>query len=183
MNVAFLQQRLPAVQPWIAQLLTNHRAAARPVAAFSWPRLGRYFSAPLLASAKVVPVPRVPIPPLASLGLDEFSEFERMEAAGITYHDTYFVREELLGNETLHFHELVHVVQWRELGGSLFPLAYAVGYLLGPGYRLNPLEIIAYDLQARFESGEGPWDVEREVREHLATVVRPALERCLNAAP
>jgi hypothetical protein len=54
------------------------------------------------------------------MGLERFSDFERMDAEGITYLDTYFVLAERAADESLHFHELVHVVQWRILGPEKF---------------------------------------------------------------
>jgi len=51
-----------------------------------------------------------------------------MNAMGITYLDTFFSREEGRGNESLHFHELVHVLQWQLLGpkhsSPLTPMAW-----------------------------------------------------------
>src|SRR5205823_9640324 len=36
-----------------------------------------------------------------------------MDAGGITYLNTYFVRADQSHSASLHFHELVHVIQWR----------------------------------------------------------------------
>jgi hypothetical protein len=68
--------------------------------------------------------------------------------------------------ESLHFHELVHVVQWRILGPERFLWAYADG-LERFGYRNSPLEVVAYDLQERFDAGVKPFDVEAEVARRL----------------
>jgi hypothetical protein len=73
----------------------------------------------------VVYVAAVPTPPLSALGFNQFSDFEKMNAMGITYLDTFFSREEGRGNESLHFHELVHVLQWQLLGPKAFIAAYA----------------------------------------------------------
>lgn len=71
---------------------------------------------------------------------------------GITYKDTFFVRHLHQNTESLHFHELVHVVQWERLGVDNFLLAYAAG-LMQFGYHDSPLEKMAYSLQDRFVSG------------------------------
>ena len=60
--------------------------------------------------------------------------------------DTFFVTQGELANEALHFHELIHVVQWRLLGPERFIALYAEG-LERFGYRSSPLEVIAYDLE------------------------------------
>ncbi|MBE0544600.1 MAG: hypothetical protein IH623_24945 [Verrucomicrobia bacterium] len=97
------------------------------MASFSLSRLPQYYSQDILTKEKVVVVPKVPVPPLSTMGLDRFSDFERMGAGGITYLDTYFVRADHAHIEALHFHELVHVIQWRLLGPERFLAIYADG--------------------------------------------------------
>lgn len=74
--------------------------------------------------------------------------------AGITYKDTFFINQ-AYSTESLHFHELIHVVQWERLGVDNFLLAYGVG-LMHFGYKNSPLEQMAYLLQGRFDNGELP---------------------------
>jgi hypothetical protein len=50
-------------------------------------------------------------------------------------------------NETIHFHELIHVVQWRTLGPEQFLFIYANG-LERFGYLNSPLEVMAFDAEA-----------------------------------
>jgi len=69
--------------------------------------------------------------------------------AGITFGDMYFVHP-THSSEGIHFHELVHVVQWSTLGVNEFLLTYALG-IAQHGYEQSPLEAIAFDLQGRFE--------------------------------
>jgi hypothetical protein len=149
----------PQIIGWIKQTLAEHASAARPVASLGFKRLAAYYSAPILASAKAVIVPRVPVPPLSAMGLDRFRDFEQMDAGGITYLDTYFVRADHAHVESLHFHELVHVIQWRLLGPERFLALYADG-LERFGYRNSPLEVMAYDLQDRFEREAQPFNAE-----------------------
>lgn len=80
-------------------------------------------------------------------------------------------------DESLHFHELVHVVQWQHLGPERFIMAYALGHLLSGGYRTNPLEEMAYGLQARFDANTPAFDVAAIVRPELDRVVPPLLAR------
>lgn len=81
--------------------------------------------------------------------MPEFCALETMPLAGVTYKTTFFVSAGLQ-NESLYFHELVHVVQWDRLGVDNFLLAYAIG-LLQLGYQQSPLEQMAYQLQAMFD--------------------------------
>lgn len=156
-----IRAKLPSVAAWVGDTLRAHKARARPVASCGFARLARYFSPQMLAQARVVSVDTPPTPPLTRLGLSQFAAFERMGPLGITYLDTFFIRTGEERNESLHFHELVHVVQWRLLGPEGFLLAYASG-LIEAGYRDSPLEEMAYAAQARFEAGES-FDAERYV--------------------
>ena len=56
---------------------------------------------------------QLPIPPLSSWGLTWFADFERGNFDGITPLNTFFMKRDELRNEAIHFHELIHVVQWR----------------------------------------------------------------------
>jgi hypothetical protein len=104
---------------------------------------------------------------------------ERMPMAGITFRDTFFV-DAIHGSEGVHFHELVHVVQWNALGAPDFLLTYGVG-LAQFGYEASPLEAIAYNLQASFERGAAIPGI-RSVIESHAFQARDAAARLLGAA-
>ena len=52
------------------------------------------------------------------MGLSRFKGFERGIYDDITYLDTYFLTKTAADNENLHFHEMVHIVQWRLLGAE-----------------------------------------------------------------
>lgn len=160
------EQAWPRVTRWITERLAKHAHEARQVGGLGFRRLPRCFSRELL-TAKVVVVDRVPVPPLAALGIPGFDAFESMPAAGITYLDTFFVDRRHEDDESLHFHEMIHVVQWQVLGPKGFLAAYADG-LARLGYRDSPLEVMAYDLQARFEREPEPFDAERVVRKMLS---------------
>lgn len=177
MSLQQLQQKLPEVRAWIDRTLAAHAARACPVASLGFKRLGSYYFADLLASAKAIPVAKVPIPPLASMGLTGFDEFENLDAAGITYLSSFFVRHGYERDESLHFHELVHMVQWQHLGPERFIMAYALGHLLSGGYRTNSLEVMAYTLQACFDHQAPGFDVAAIVRTELDRIVPALLSR------
>ena len=157
------EQAWPRVTRWIAQLIADHAGAARPLGELGFRRLPNYFGRELL-TAKVVVVDHVPVPPLTALGIPGFGDFESMPAAGITYLDTFFVDRRHAAEESLHFHEMIHVIQWQVLGPKGFLAAYADG-LARFGDRDSPLEVMAYGLQSRFERELVPFDAEQLVRD------------------
>src|SRR2546428_5423595 len=111
---------VPKVMSWIQQTLVAYEKVARPVASKNFKRLPLYFTLAQLEAARFVAVDRIPLPPLSSIGLRRFKEFERGDYDGITYLDTYFLKRRVADDESLHFHELIHVVQWRLLGAEFF---------------------------------------------------------------
>jgi hypothetical protein len=155
---------LPIILNWIQKTLDAHAHERRAVSSFNFPRLPHYFSEGLLKTASVVLSDRPPVPPLSALGLREFADFENQTITGITYLDTYFLWRADAKDESLHFHELVHVVQWQVLGPKDFLLLYAAG-LAESGYHDCALEAMAYDHQRRFDAGDPPYSVEAAVRE------------------
>jgi hypothetical protein len=132
----------PLVLSWIRQTLAMHAKAAQQISSRGFARLPRYFSVELLTSTKFVIVDKVPIPPLSKMGLGQFAPFESGNFDGITYLDTFFLKNGRATDERLYFHELIHVVQWSLLGPERFLAAYADG-LEKYGYRNTPLEIMA----------------------------------------
>jgi hypothetical protein len=61
------------------------------------------------------------------------------------------------------------VIQWRVLGAERFLRSYADG-LEGFGYRDSPLEVMAYDAEARFVTSTAGFDAEELVAENLARI-------------
>ncbi|MBP8696149.1 MAG: hypothetical protein KBH73_06785 [Syntrophobacterales bacterium] len=164
--------RIPLIRSWVERTLAAHEKDARPVADLIEPcglrRLPGYFDTAFLARVRCAAVDRVPMPPLASLGLKRFTGFETTRWAGITYGDIYFVDRRFACSESLHFHELIHAVQWDCLGFDRFILAYARG-LLREGYARSPLEVMACRHQRRFETDPVPYPAEALVREEIAS--------------
>lgn len=158
---------LPLVKGWIHELLSSNRSRAQSVESFGFKSLPLFYSEKLLRETKVVLVDKCPLPPLSAFGLPQFADFETMHGSGITYLDTYFVVKGESRNEALHFHELIHVIQWQELGADKFLQHYADG-LVKHGYRNSPLEVMAYDHATRFKSKQSPYRVESEVRQQCS---------------
>jgi hypothetical protein len=154
---------LPWVRQWIEQLLDAHADGAHAVSTLSFTRLSTCFPWELLERTRVVTVERVPFPPVDQFGLPELAFMQEMSFDGITFRDTFFLRRGRTSEE-LHFHELVHVVQWVRLGVDNFLLAYGLG-LLRFGYERSPLEQMAYTLQRNFELGTRPRELVRVIEE------------------
>jgi len=161
-----LLPKLPLIQKWIDTTLASHEANARSVQQLGFARLPQYFSKIFLNNAKCVSISSVPVPPLSAIGLIGFSDFEKDQYDGITYKDTYFLNSTRMKDESLHFHELVHVIQWQHLGVEKFLTAYALE-LRQFDYQGNRLEIMAYKHQANFEKNKRPYDVEESVKKEL----------------
>jgi hypothetical protein len=152
----------PPLLDWIQTTLIASAHVAHTIASRGFSRLPLYFTEKTLASTKVVLADPLPMPPLSSMGLVRFAEFERGNFDGITYIDTIFLKPTQSNNEIIHFHELVHVIQWRLLGPDRFLLSYANG-LECFGYRQSPLEAMAYDAEMAFASSTIPFNVEKMV--------------------
>ena len=161
------QTPYPKVQAWIQKTLASYERDAQPVASMHFARLPQYFDNALLKTAKFIPVDRVPMPPLSAMGLGRFAALEQGDFHGVTYLDRYFIKRTVVTEEALHFHELIHVIQWRLLGPEGFLAAYANG-LDEFGYENSPLEKIAYDAETSFKRSFAFFDAEKFVAEHLA---------------
>jgi hypothetical protein len=157
----------PKLLEWIQKTLAAYEKDAQSIASMRFARLPLYFDHTSLESARFIPIDRVPMPPLAAMGLDRFAAFEQGDFNGVTYLDRYFIKRPVVTDEALHFHELIHVIQWRLLGPEGFLTAYANG--LGEfGYENSPLEKMAYDAEAFFRRSSEIFDVNKFVAERLA---------------
>ena len=160
--IDLLLQKLHLVEQWINTTLAAHAPSARPMLDYGFQEIPKYFSQETLVSAKVVLVEKVPMPPLSQMGLGQLGDFEKGDYLGVTYLDTYFLLAQEARNESTHFHELCHIVQWKYLGLDKFLVAYAVG-LLQHGYRNSPLEVMAYEYQQLFEKKTAPFNMEKQI--------------------
>ncbi|MCC6906893.1 MAG: hypothetical protein IT430_03040 [Phycisphaerales bacterium] len=185
MRGAGLALRLPALlaraNEWQNRLRLQHASASRSIVALGFRRLAEHFPTTLLDVARVVAVEQVPPPPLKQWGLpaDVADAVAFPDAAGLTLGELVFVRRGLECDESLIFHELLHVIQWRQLGPRAFLAMYGL-LLLRQGYHTHPLEETAYGLQRRFDGGElHGIDVEplvqRALQEAVSHFVRQSL--------
>jgi hypothetical protein len=150
---------------WIDRLHAQHAGQAVSAREVGPARLAGYFPPAVLAAARVVTVESLPFPPVKEYGLPEFEGMAAPEMAGITFGDMYFVRAGPSRADGVHFHELVHVVQWKTLGVAEFLSTYAVG-LAQHTYETSPLESVAYWLEGQFDLEIAPLDVTDFVAKH-----------------
>jgi len=160
------QEFYPFLAEWLQETLAKYSPSAQTIASRGFPRLPNYFAPITLETSKVVLVDQLPLPPLSSWGLTRFADFERGDFSGITFLDTFFVKKDQSRNEALHFHELIHIVQWRILGPERFLYLYADG-LDRFGYRNNPLEVMAYGAEAQFVNSTTKFAAEELVAQGL----------------
>lgn len=93
--------------------------------------------------------------------LPDFSTMSAITFGGVV------VSHGTLSTEVL-FHELVHAEQYRQLGISTFVEHYVRGLVRSGSYYRIPLELCAYELEKRFETGETPFSVSSEIRTWIA---------------
>lgn len=159
-----LQRALPRVEHWMDELHRSHVHHSVSASETGFRRLATCFPESLLKSTRSTSIDQIPFPPVSEYGLPEFQAMAEMPMAGITFGDMYFVQQ-THSSEGIHFHELVHVVQWSALGVRSFLLTYAVG-IVQYGYKQSPLEAIAYDLQSKFEQQSVLKSVPQVVAQH-----------------
>jgi len=156
----------PKLWVWIQNTLALYEKNAKSIASMHFVHLPLYFDHSLLEAAKFIAIDRLPMPPLAAMGLSRFAAFEEGNFNGITYLDRYFIKQTVVNEEAIHFHELIHVIQWRLLGPEGFLVAYANG-LDEFGYENSPLEKMAYDAEAAFKRSSPIFDAEKFVEEQV----------------
>lgn len=164
-----LRNATPIVSEWISQTLNAAEDDQMPLSRDLLKSLSNYFPMEFLNQARVIPVDRCPSVPLSEMGFSGFKEFEQQIARGITFRNCYFVEKFSERDASLHFHELVHTVQWQILGEEAFILTYVAG-LLSNGYRNSPLEEMAFSLQNRFERSNEKFDTPKEIKSRLECI-------------
>ncbi len=160
---------------WIESQRAQHRVHADPLPDTTLAALSGFFEKGTLDRTRIRHVPSIENPPF-------YQEFEEAgEAfpldftvwAAITFGDVILVNGEQLPGPPSHsvvFHEMVHVVQYDELGIHEFARRYVTPFVQSRfNYMSIPLESVAFDLQGRFEERSGnPFSAEEEIRSRIS---------------
>jgi hypothetical protein len=154
LNDEQVQWVIQQVAAYIDRQRQTYRRRALPLDSNQMAAMRPFFPASTLDAARIAVLAgeRVSNPPfyraLVGMGFPAGSlpDFALMSA--ITFVDTV-VSHGSFTNSVL-FHELVHVVQYEKLGLAEFPAKYVTGFLSGGSYAAIPLEMNAYELDARF---------------------------------
>jgi hypothetical protein len=150
--ISRLRGAVPQLHEWLLTYTSASADRATSVASLSIPNLAKCYPSELLESTRVLFEDEVCYPPLERFGLEEFQSLHETSWSGITFNNLYCLKHDVASSPALHFHELVHVLQYRRLGIEQFLWAYSIGIALH-GYENSPLEKMAYDLQLEFEHG------------------------------
>ena len=168
---AMVSQLSAMVETYIAESRTKYASQAVPLTDAQRAAMQPFFPAEVLDSARlcVLRDARVPNPSMYSMakmmGIRNLPDFSDM--AAITFVDVIVSHEEFTYD--LLFHELVHVVQYAQLGVKEFAARYVNGFIQGGSYEEIPLEKNAYSLEGRFSANpDTVFSVADEVRQWSA---------------
>jgi len=153
------------IEEWIHQMNSSHKDVRRPCSVFE-KHFNGFYSPGFLKTAFFVVTDEIPKPDFPGLRDAGLADFIDMDVEGITYNDTYYVKKEAENELWLHFHELVHVLQWRVLAPQGFIERY-IREIQDFGYDNAPLEKMAYDLDGHYQNKGRHLSVEQFVRENV----------------
>ena len=164
---SLVSQLTGAVEGFIVASRKKYGANAVPLTPAQKRAMQPFFSREILDQVKVVALngTRVEDPPFYAvakmMGIRNLLSFS--EVAAVTFVDVVVSHEPF--SDTLLFHELVHVVQYAQMGSKEFASRYVRGFLKSGSYDGIPLEKNAYELEQRFISKDPSFSVADEVRE------------------
>lgn len=155
---------------WVRSERDRHRPLARALSAAERERLEPYFPPALLDSVRVRTVSGIENPGFFErfTAVGEPLPMDFRQASGLALGDTILLVEGRVSPGLL-FHEMVHVAQDDYLGAAYMEV-YVFGWTdNGFAYRNIPQEAQAYELTARYRSGEGPFSVREDVERRFAS--------------
>jgi len=165
---AMVSQLVTMVEDYIDNSRKKYASQAVPLTDAQRNVMQPFFPAAVLDSARlcVLRGTRVSNPsmyPMAKMmGIRNLPDFSEM--AAITFVDVIVSHQEF--TDALLFHELVHVVQYAQLGLKEFAARFVNGFVQGGSFEEIPLEKFASALEARFSQNRGePFSVDDEVRQ------------------
>ncbi len=105
---------LDKINNWIDQTLDDNSNERVSCECFS--QFKGFYTSEFLEKSYFVVVNQLPKPDFQELRQAGLGGFIDTDFGGITYKNTYFIKKRQENNLALHFHELVHVLQWKKLG-------------------------------------------------------------------
>lgn len=160
-----ISQLTNMVEEYITSSRKKYTLQAVPLTGAQRTAMQPFFSDAVLESARlcVLRGARVSNPPMYSMakmiGIRNLPDFADM--AAITFVDVIVSHQEF--TDALLFHELVHVVQYAQMGIKEFAARFVNGFIQGGSYEEIPLEKNASLLESRFSQKQS-FSVEDEVR-------------------
>jgi hypothetical protein len=142
------------VEDFILNSRKKYAAHAVPLTPEQRAAMQPFFAAAILDQTRlfVLHGERVQDPPF--YGMARMMGFKNLpsfaETAAVTFVDVIVFHQEITSDSL--FHELVHTVQYQQLGIREFSSRYLSGFLKNGSYEENPLEKHAYELEQRYSS-------------------------------
>jgi hypothetical protein len=144
---AQIEQVIADVANFIEEQRRLFARLAQPLSDAEREPLEIHFPAEVLHATRFVRVRSIKNPAfyaeLEALGFANLPQFRDM--AAITFVDVVVAQQAF--TPSLRFHEMVHVVQYRQLGVAKFAALYVRGFLETGEYLSIPLERVAYHLE------------------------------------
>ena len=163
---SLVSQLANAVQTYIVASRKKYVAKAVPLTAAQKSTMQPFFDQGILDQTRVLVLngSRIENPPFYAMakmmGTRNLPSFS--DVAAVTFVDVVVSHEPF--SHSLLFHELVHVVQYAQLGSKEFASRYVQGFLKTGSYDNIPLEKNAYELEERFNGKSAAFSVADEVR-------------------
>jgi hypothetical protein len=165
---AMVSQLVTMVEDYINTSRKKYSLQAVPLTDAQRSSMRPFFSSAVLDSARLcmlqgTHVSNPSMYPMAKImGIRNLPDFAEM--AAVTFVDVIVSQHEF--TEALLFHELVHVVQYAQMGVKEFAGRFGSGFVEGGSFEEIPLERFALALEARFNrNANEPFSVDDEVRQ------------------
>jgi len=163
---ALISQLTAGVENFILSNRKKYFPRAEPLEPKHLAALEPYFPGDILRNTRFVILEgsRIEDPPFYSMakmmGIRNLPSFSGV--AAVTFVDVVVSHEPW--SESLLFHELVHVVQYAQLGNKEFAARYVNGFIKGGSYEEIPLEKNATEFEERFSKKNGVFLVPDDVK-------------------
>lgn len=168
---AMVGQLSGMVEDFILSSRKKYAVNAVPLTAEQRSSMLPFFPAEILDRTRLVTLhgERVQDPPF--YGMARMMGFKNLpsfaDTAAVTLVDVIVSHEEF--TDDLLFHELVHAVQYAQLGTKEFAARYVNGFLNGGSNENIPLEKHAWELEQRYSANKSqPFSVVDEVKQAIA---------------